>query len=86
MIGEMRRTQIYLDESLDRELRQRAVFEGRSAAAIIREAVRGYLASAGTAPADRGDPILAMAGTLRGGRDASATIDRDLYGRGSHPA
>ena len=39
----MKRTQIYLDEDLDLELRQTAFFEGRSAAALIREAVRTYL-------------------------------------------
>jgi metal-responsive CopG/Arc/MetJ family transcriptional regulator len=39
----VKRTQIYLDEELDAELRAVASFEGRSAASVIREAVRGYL-------------------------------------------
>lgn len=75
----VRRTQIYLDESMDRELRQRAASEGRSAAALIREAVTAYLARPD--PPDGDDPIRAMAGAFAGmGRDASVEHDRDLYG------
>jgi hypothetical protein len=86
----VRRTQIYLDERADEQLRQRAVAEGRSAAAVIREALDAYLTR--TLPAARGtDPIRAMAGSLRGlPADAAAEHDRDLYGRprgasASHP-
>jgi plasmid stability protein len=76
----VRRTQIYLDEQMDEQLRQRAAAEGRSAAAVIREALNSYL---GRSPvgAEEDDPIRAMAGTLRGlSADAAAEHDRDLYG------
>jgi predicted DNA-binding protein len=68
----MRRTQIYLDDELDEELRAVASAQGRSAAAVIREALRAYL--------DRADPILPAAGTVGAlPRDAAAKHDRDLY-------
>ena len=77
----MRRTQIYLDEELDAALRQLAAAEGRSAAALIRDAVRGYLTERRTSSGD--DPILAAAGTVSGlARDAAEQHDRDLYGDG----
>jgi plasmid stability protein len=76
----MRRTQIYLDEDLDEQLRQRAAAEGRSAAALIREVLRAYLAG-NTGDDEEGDPIMAMVGALRGlPPDASVEHDRDLYG------
>ena len=74
----VKRTQIYLEEELDRSLRARAEAEGRSAAAVIREAVRRYLAEHGTEPS--ADPFLAIAGTFSGGPpDASVEHDRYLY-------
>jgi plasmid stability protein len=77
----MRRTQIYLDEQVDEQLRQRAAAEGRSAAAVIREALDSYLARSPTT-AQGMDPIRAMAGSLRGlPADAAAEHDRDLYGQ-----
>lgn len=76
---DVRRMQIYLDEGLDQQLRQRAAAEGRSAAAVIREALTRYLDP--TSEADGRDPIRAMAGTLRGlPDDAAVAHDRDLYG------
>lgn len=76
----MRRTQIYLDEETDEQLRERAAAEGRSAAAIIREALRVYLVRDGFHPTGP-DPIRAMAGTLSGlHADAAMEHDRDLYG------
>jgi hypothetical protein len=75
----VRRTQIYLDEDVDRKLREVAAAEGRSAADLIREAVRRYLAERG----DGGvvDPILAMIGSVDGlPSDAATEHDRDLYG------
>jgi len=39
----VRRTQIYLDEQADDQLRQAAAVEGRSAAVLIREALGAYL-------------------------------------------
>jgi hypothetical protein len=75
----MRRTQIYLDEEMHRDLRSLAATEGRSAADLIREAVRRYLAERGSgAPVD---PIAAMIGSIEGlPSDAAAEHDRDLYG------
>jgi plasmid stability protein len=79
----MRRTQIYLDEDLDEQLRRRAAFDHVSAAAIIRAALRAYFNEQLGEP-DADDPILAMAGAFRGlPADASTELDRDLYGAGS---
>lgn len=75
----MKRTQIYLEEDLDYQLRAVAAAEGTSAAAVIREAVRRYLGSRDPAPAE--DPFLAVAGSVAGGpRDAALHHDRYLYG------
>jgi len=73
----MKRTQIYIDEPLDASLRLAAISEGRSAAALIRDAVRMYLAS-GRVPAS--DPLLSLAGAFEGGpADDAANHDRYLY-------
>jgi plasmid stability protein len=78
----VRRTQIYIDEDLDRDLRAVAAAEGRSAADLIREAVRRYLAERGGG--GTADPIAAMIGAVSGlPSDAAAEHDRDLYGPGS---
>jgi metal-responsive CopG/Arc/MetJ family transcriptional regulator len=75
----MKRTQIYLEEELDRDLREAAKAEGRSAAALIREAVRRYLAGTKRTPEE--DPFLSVAGSIRGGpRDSALSHDRYLYG------
>ncbi len=75
----MKRTQIYIDEELDAQLREAAAAEGRSAAAIIREAVRRYFSE--QTPPSGSDPILELAGTFSGGpKDASTGHDRYLYG------
>jgi hypothetical protein len=79
--GSLRRTQIYIDEQVDERLRQTAAAEGRSAAALIREALGFYL-DARARELSPDDPILAMAGALRGlPADASVEHDRDLYVR-----
>jgi len=78
--------QIYLDEDVDRGLRQAAAAEGRSAAAIIRDALRSYLAGSADqmASVTADDPILAMAGRFGGmPADAAADHDRYLYGSDS---
>ena len=75
----MKRTQIYIDEELDRRLRAAAAEEGRSAAALVRDAVRAYLTQRRGKP--EADPILALAGTFTSRRpDASVEHDRLLYG------
>jgi len=75
----MKRTQIYIEEELDRRLRAAAAEDGRSAAALIREAVRAYLEQR---RGDRSeDPILALAGSFTSRRpDASVEHDALLYG------
>jgi hypothetical protein len=76
----VKRTQIYLDEDLDRELRDAALSEGRSAASLIREAVRVYLTN--RHPPRRNDPINEMIGALDGGSTrASEDVDEVLYAR-----
>lgn len=82
MLETMKRTQIYLEEELDRELRETASSEGRSAAALIREAIRAYLSARQMLPARRDDPILKMIGVLEGGSERSSEdVDEVLYGR-----
>jgi plasmid stability protein len=63
----VRRTQIYLDEQVDEQFRQRAAAEGRSAAAVIREALDSDLARTSTTTR-RKDPIRAMIGSTSGRR------------------
>jgi plasmid stability protein len=76
----MKRTQIYLEEDLDHQLRERAAAEGRSAAAVVREAVRDYLHR--QRPAETDDPIQALIGAFDGGRTNGAlNHDKYLYGR-----
>ncbi len=53
----VKRTQIYLDEDLDRRLRETAAVEGRSAAALIRDAVGRYLHDR---PVSADDPLHAL--------------------------
>ena len=76
----MNRTQIYLDEVQQEALRERAVAEGRSVAALIREAVSQFLAPGGRSK--KKDPFLAIAGTFAGGPgDAAERHDDFLYRR-----
>lgn len=78
----MKRTQIYLDEDIDFRLR---AAEGRSAAALIRDAVRLYLAERGGLQ-PTADPFLELAGAFEdGSRDASTDHDRYLYGGDEPP-
>lgn len=73
----IRRTQIYLDEDLDNQIRAVAVAEGRSAGAVIRDAARRYVSERSGLD---NDPILLAAGTVAGlPPDAAAEHDRDLY-------
>jgi hypothetical protein len=81
----VKRTQIYLDEDLDAELRAVATFEGRSAAAVIREAVRSYLAQRGEERGSIDDPFADVIGAFAGG-PADAAERHDAYTYGSDPA
>jgi len=79
----LKRTQIYLEEDVLRDLREVADAEGRSVAAIIREAVRAHLATRDDEDWTKDDPFLRMAGAFTGGpADGAENHDRYLYGRG----
>jgi len=78
----MRRTQIYIDEDLDRELRQLASAERRSAGSVIREAVREYVTAHGNLQRGDEDPILALAGAFSMTEDSAEGHDKYIYGRG----
>ncbi|GBC86431.1 hypothetical protein HRbin12_00420 [bacterium HR12] len=68
----MRRTQIYLDEDIDREIRALAAAQGRSAASVIREAIRRFLAEQGVAAG--------RLAAIRGlGKEAWAGVDPESY-------
>ncbi|HXF71919.1 MAG TPA: ribbon-helix-helix protein, CopG family [Actinomycetota bacterium] len=75
----MKRTQIYLDEELDRRLRAAAAAEGRSASAVIRDAVRAYLDRTRVPPSD---PFRALIGAFQGPEDGAEEHDLYVYGHG----
>jgi hypothetical protein len=78
MLIEMKRTQIYLDEDVSDQLRAASDAEGRSGAAIIREALVRYLAERHGGGGH--DPFLELAGAFAGGpHDGAEEHDRDLY-------
>lgn len=68
----MKRIQIYLEEETDRQLRAYSAAHGRSAASVVREAVRRYLLDERATPSGLG--------RLRGlGKEAWRGIDVDRY-------
>jgi hypothetical protein len=81
----MHRTQLYIDETLASEIQQVATIQHRSAAAVIRDAVRTYLASVKQEQSD--DPFLPIIGAYTGGpADAAQQHDRYLYGNDTDSA
>lgn len=79
-VSTMIRTQIYLDKEIQQALRTRSVAEGRSVAAIIREAVAQFIRP--PKRAGKADPFLAIAGKFSGGPgDAAERHDAYLYRR-----
>jgi hypothetical protein len=75
----MHRTQLYIDDTLASEIRQVATIQQRSAAAVIRDAVRRYLANVKQEQSDA--PFLPIIGAYTGGlADAAQEHDRYLYG------
>jgi hypothetical protein len=74
----MRKVQLYIDETLAGDIRQVATIQRRPAAAVIRDAVRAYVA---TVKVDRDDdPFLPIVGAYTGGpTDAAQEHDRYLY-------
>lgn len=85
MLTSVKRTQIYLDEDLDAELRAAATFEGRSAAAVIREAVRRYLDQRAEERGAIEDPFADVIGAFAGG-PSDAAARHDAYTYGTDPA
>lgn len=75
----MKRTQIYLEENLAEELAAAAVEEGRSGAALIRDALREYLERRERRPR-RKSALDDFIGIYEGSPDASITVDQVLYG------
>lgn len=74
----MKRTQIYLPEEIAEDLQALAGAEGRSAAAIVREAVQEYITKKKPDPAR--NPLLRMIGLGSGGPpDAAENHDFYLY-------
>ncbi len=77
-IPPMKRTQVYLPEETAEELAAVAAAEGRSAAAVVREAVADYIARRQPEPGE--NPILDLVGIGREGpTDAAEHHDRYLY-------
>ena len=77
----MKRTTIFLDESLERRLKQRARREGKSFAQCVREAVAAYV----TQPRGK-RPLPSITGMFSGGPpyDTSERVDeilRETLGR-----
>lgn len=76
------KTQIYLSRQQHRRLVRRARLEGRSMAAVVRDAVDRYLHDASVAGSWQNDSLSALAGMTEGRPDDSASIDDVLYGTG----
>jgi hypothetical protein len=74
----VKRTQIYLDEDRDGRVRGAAAAEGRSAAALIRDAVRAYLDRRRVPPPD---PFRQLIGAFEGPEDGAEEHDFYVYGR-----
>ncbi|MHB8572784.1 MAG: ribbon-helix-helix domain-containing protein [Candidatus Dormibacteria bacterium] len=73
----MIRKQLYLDEETQKILRSAAAAEGRSEAAVVREAIRGYAARPVSRP---GRPLDGLVGAFAGGRrNAARDHDELLY-------
>jgi hypothetical protein len=69
----MKRTTVFLDESLERRLKQRARRDGKSFAQCVREAVAAYVATPSAGPR----PLPSWVGMFSGGppHDTSERVD-----------
>lgn len=74
----MKRTTIFIDEPVERDLKALAAADGRSAAALVREAIAEYLARRGRRHAELG--FLAAG---RSGRSDTAEKHEELLWRES---
>jgi hypothetical protein len=72
----MKRTQIYLEEDLHRDLHEAARREGRSGASLIREALRHYLTQLGQRPPGGLMRLRGMGKEIWADEDAGAYVDR----------
>lgn len=73
---DMKRTTIFLDEDLERRLRDAARRDGRPAAGLVREALDTYLA----AREARGTPLPPIAGRFTSGQaDTADRVDELLW-------
>lgn len=70
------RTQIYLDEELKEGLRAVAEREGRSLAAVLRDAAAEYISRRESG--EESDPLLALIG-IGGGSNKDGALDHDRY-------
>lgn len=77
MLMSMIRKQLFLDEDLDRALKGVAKSTGRSEAAVVRDALRAYLAERLRRPAT--DPWLTLVGMVDGEGPTDAAINHDHY-------
>ncbi|HKS06239.1 MAG TPA: CopG family transcriptional regulator [Gemmatimonadaceae bacterium] len=72
----MKRTSLFLDEQLLRQLKRVAARRGVSFATVVREAMAAYVA----APAAGGGALPSVAGKFSSGRsDTSARVDELLW-------
>ena len=74
------KTQIYLSRQQHRRLVRRARLEGRSMAAVVRDAVDRYLHGVSVAASWQEDSLSTLAGVAEGRSDDSASVDDVLYG------
>jgi predicted transcriptional regulator len=76
------KTQIYLSHRQHRALQELARVEGRSMAAIIRDAVARYMEQRTEArPWGSDDPIRGLVGSMEGSPADSSSVDAVLYDR-----
>jgi hypothetical protein len=78
----MKRTQIYLPEDAAEELQAVATAEGRSVAAVVRDAVQEYVAKSKPDPAN--NPLLELIGLAGPGGPPDAAERHDDYLYGDH--
>jgi hypothetical protein len=75
----VRRTQIYLEEEQSRRLYEIAAAHGKSAAAVVRDAVDRYLSEMDESAEE--SPLWEWVGSVKNlPPDAAENHDRDLYG------
>jgi hypothetical protein len=75
----VRRTQIYLEDEQSRRLYEIAAAQGKSTAAVVRDAVNRYLSEVETSPEE--NPLWEFVGSVKNlPPNAAEDHDHDLYG------